>query len=68
MSCARRHLGAVRRALPQMPAAFSTADVQGACPSVSREVIILFLNRLRESNELHASVGSNGVTWGKSPR
>jgi Fic family protein len=46
-----------------MPATFRYADVERACPGVSRPTIVRVLGELRDKGEIHCVKGGRDATW-----
>ena len=55
----------VRLAVAQLPDAFSVAEVQRACPGVSRPTIKLALRQLREEGAIEVTRQGRGAMWRK---
>ena len=46
-----------------LPATFRYADIEHACPGVSRPTIVRALGELRDKGEIHCVKGGRDATW-----
>lgn len=51
-----------------LPAAFRYADVERACPGVSRPTIVRVLGELRDNGEIRCTKGGRDATWERTTR
>lgn len=51
-----------------LPAAFRYADVERACPGVSRPTIVRVLGELRDNGEIRCTKGGRDATWLRTTR
>lgn len=57
--------GRVRLAIEQLPAQFTVAEVERACPGVSRATIKLAMRGLREEGQIEVARGGRHAIWRK---
>lgn len=55
----------VEETIENLPSSFSISDVERLCPSVSRDMIRVILNRLRNEGRLTCSGTGRGALWEK---
>ena len=55
----------VEETIENIPSSFSISDVERLCPSVSRDMIRVILNRLRNEGRLTCSGTGRGALWEK---
>ena len=55
----------VEETIENLPSSFSISDVERLCPSVSRDMIRVVLNRLRNEGRLTCSGTGRGALWKK---
>ena len=55
----------VEQAIERLPSAFSISDLERACPSVSRDMIRVVLNRLRQEGRLLCRGTGRNALWEK---
>jgi len=58
--------GMIRQAIDHLPEIFIISDVQRACPSVSRDMIRVVLNQLREEGKIRCQGTGRGAVWEKT--
>jgi hypothetical protein len=55
----------IEQAIERMSATFSISDLERACPSISRDMIRVVLNRLREEGALFCKGTGRNALWEK---
>lgn len=56
----------IEEAIDRLPSTFGIADLERACPSVSRGMIRVVLNRLRKEGRLHCKGTGRNAFWEKT--
>jgi hypothetical protein len=55
----------VEETIANLPSTFSISDIERLCPSVSRDMIRVILNRLRKEGRLSCKGTGRGTLWEK---
>lgn len=55
----------IKEAIQNLPETFSISDLERLCPSVSRDMIRVILNRLRKEGSLSCKGAGRGALWEK---
>lgn len=55
----------VEETIDNLPSTFSISDIERLCPSVSRDMIRVILNRLRKEGHLYCKGTGRGALWEK---
>lgn len=55
----------IEETIDNLPSSFSFSDIERLCPSVSRDMIRVILNRLRKEGRLSCSGTGRGALWEK---